>query len=131
MAFGFVDDDLLAGGAVVLALGAVVVAVVRDGGRRVINIPSDFGQPDESEPADETPDDLQSPGGTEGEEWEYEEPSDNPSNSDEELDFGDANPGAPSPTAPSIPDSLAGFDPAGRVDLVNQDEDDGGTWVGL
>jgi hypothetical protein len=124
------DDGLLAGGAVLLALVAVGVALLRDGGRRVINIPSDFGQSDGSSVVDETaPDDLQSPGGTEGKEWEYEEPSDNPSNSDEELDFGDANPGAPSPTAPSIPDSLAGFDPAGRVDLV--DQDDGGTWVGL
>lgn len=125
------DDGLLAGGAVLLALAAVGVALLRDGGRRVINIPEGFGQSDESEPADETTDDLQSPGGTESEEWEFEEPSDNPSNSDESLDFGDADPGAPSPTSPSIPDSLSAFDPAGRVDLVNQDGDDGGTWVGL
>lgn len=121
MAFGFVDDDLLAGGAVLLALGAVVVAVVRDGGRRVINIPSDFGQSDDTGVDDTTPDDLQEPGGTGSNDWDYQEPSDNPANDDTELDFGDSDPGAPSPAAPGVPDSLYGFDPAGRVDLIDDE----------
>jgi len=125
------DDGLLAGGAMLLALVAVGVALVRDGGRRVINIPSDFGQSDDSGVDDTAPDDLQEPGGTGSNDWEYEDPGDNPATGDTDLDFGDADPGAPSPTAPSIPDSLSGFDPAGRVDLVDQDENDGGTWVGL
>jgi hypothetical protein len=126
------DDGLLAGGAVLLALVAVGVALLRDGGRRVINIPEGFGQSDESSAVDTTPDDLQSP---EDDDWEYEDPSDNPDNSEDDLDFGNADPYEDGTAAPegatTIPDSLADFDPAGRVDLVNQDEDDGGTWVGL
>jgi len=96
------------------------------------NIPEGFGQSDESSAVDTTPDDLQSP---EDDDWEYEDPSDNPDNSEDDLDFGNADPYEDGTAAPegatTIPDSLADFDPAGRVDLVNQDEDDGGTWVGL
>jgi hypothetical protein len=78
-----------------------------------------------------TPDDLQEPA---DDDWQYEEPSDNPANDDTELDFGNdpyADGSDDGGGTGSIPDSLADFDPAGRVDLVNQDEDDGGTWVGL
>ena len=124
------DDGLLAvGGVGVLAVLALVVSLLRDGGDRVINIPSDIGQSDGSEST--APDDLQSPG---GDDWQYEEPSDNPANDDTDLDFGNdpyADGSADGGGVGSIPDSLADFDPAGRVDLVNQDEDDGGTWVGL
>jgi len=78
------DDGLLAvGGVGVLAVLAIVVSLLRDGGDRVINIPSGFGQSDGSEPT--APDDLQSPG---DDDWQYEEPSDNPANDDTDLDFG-------------------------------------------
>jgi len=142
------NSDMIAVVASLAAVGAVIYAVVGGGtssARPVFNIPSGFGQSDPteddtvtsgdlsgSEPADTTPDDLQDPSSND---WNYEDPSENPDNSDTELDFGNANPYEDGTAAPdgatTIPDSLADFNPAGRVDLVNQDEDDGGTWVGL
>jgi len=142
------NSDIIAVVASLAAIGAVIYAVA--GGSStgpVINIPEGFGSSSGAEddtvtsgdlsgdtPADTTPDDLQDPG---SDDWQYEDPGDNPSNSDQEnggLDFGNADPYEDGTAAPegstTIPDSLADFDPSGRVDLVNQD-DDGGTWVGL
>jgi len=136
-------------GAAVVAVGAVIYAAVGgDSPRPVINIPSNFGGGSTTEddtvtsgdltgtdPAETTPDDLQDPADND---WNYEDPSDNPDSNqyeEDELDFGNSDPYQDGTAAPdgatTIPDSLADFDPAGRVDLVNQDSDDGGTWVGL
>lgn len=120
--------DILSVGAALAAAAVAVAALNRNGGRRVFNV----SLPNESDPSGGTtpsvPDSLPSP----GRDWEFESPSSNPDENDTELEFGTTDPGPPDPTAgTTIPDSLSGFDPAGRVDLVNQDSDNGGTWVGL
>lgn len=123
------NSDMIAVIASLAAVGAVIYAVLRQsGGSTIVNIPEGFGQSesddtptaDDMAPGDSTPDNLPSP---DGQDWQYEEPSDNPDNSDTSLDFGNSDPAPPDSTAgTTIPDSLAAFDPAGRVELINDGE---------
>jgi hypothetical protein len=101
------ESDLIAVVASLAAVGAVIYAVVRpSGGSTIVNIPEDFGEP--------APDDLQEP------------TDDNVTVGDDEtVDTGGGS---------EIPDSLADFDPSGRVDLIDGDvdgSDNDRPWVGL
>jgi hypothetical protein len=91
------------------AVGAAVWALTR-GGRTVVNVPDDFGN--------SMPDELQDP-----RDDNVTVPSDD--GPDETVDTGGGS---------DIPDSLADFDPAGRVDLIGGDvsgSDNDRPWVGL
>lgn len=114
------DDGLLAvGGVGLLAVIALGVALLRDGGRRVINIPSDVGG-GSSSGGSTVPDDLQEP---EDDNWQYQEPNDDPANDDFDYDFGGSSSDGSDDGGGtgSIPDSLADFDPSGRADLISDD----------
>lgn len=122
-----VDTDTVAGVTALAAVGVAVWALVtRDSGQRVFNVTL----PDSRDPLDPSdtpnaPTDLPSPddSGGAGTDVPEEEPP------------GGRGPTS-SPTSSTIPDSLSAFDPAGRVDLINQPstvdgEEQEQTWVGL
>jgi hypothetical protein len=133
MELGNIDTTELI--ALVGALGALAAVIRQDsstGQRPVFNIGEGFGQSDSTDDSDDTitsgdlggdsadtvPDELPDPSDT----WEYEDPTEDPDSEeyeDPDLDFGDADPG--DPTDATIPDSLAGFDPAGRAGLIDDD----------
>lgn len=88
-----VDGGLLAGGAVLLALVAVGISVLRDGGRRVINIPSNFGQSSSNDFGETGNSRVTQPAGETGPDspqgdYSPQSPDDNPQNSNFDYDFG-------------------------------------------
>jgi hypothetical protein len=120
------DDGLLAvGGVGLLAVLALVVSLLRDGGDRVINIPSDFGQSDGG----------YSPGP--GQTVDEDTPGATPSDPDDDGD-----------TEWQVPDNVeqgggdgslwagegTGFNPDQRTDLIDDPvdgSDNDRPWVGL
>ena len=122
-----VDEETIG---IVVALGALAAAVgalmSRDSGSRVFNVTlPESNQPLDPNDTPNAPEDLPSPGDSGGASTDVPE----------EEPPGGRGPTA-SPSSSTIPDSLSAFDPAGRVDLVNQPstvdgEEQEHTWVGL
>jgi len=107
-----VDMDSLAGVTALAAVGVAVWALVSRDSRTVVNIPDGFGQPDT-----DVPEDLQRP---EDDNFQFEEGTE--VWDEDRFDFGgpseDSSLDAGSGPSSDIPDSLADFNPAGRVDLI-------------